>query len=180
MALPEPTVEARLTALADHAELVTLLDRYARALDERTLDSQALAALFTPDATVRLPTEEYAGLTDVSQYLLASMATSGTTQHMYANHLVELKGDAASLRVNSNATYVILGSERVYIAGSIITGTAVRTPYGWRLKSLAFTPTWDTLATFPTGGDARPAEADASAEADTSDEGDASDRGDKD
>ncbi|MEV4255905.1 nuclear transport factor 2 family protein [Spirillospora sp. NPDC049652] len=151
MALHDPTADARLTALADRAELVTLLDRYARALDDRTFDAHALAALFTPDATVGRPSEEHTGLTDVSHYLAESMGAFGTSQHMYANHLIDLHGDEASLRVNSNATYVLLDTERVYVVGSVITGTAVRTPYGWRLKSLTLTPTWDTLATFPTG-----------------------------
>ncbi|MFC5182879.1 nuclear transport factor 2 family protein [Actinomadura harenae] len=150
MALQDLTAEARLTALADRAELVTLLDRYARALDDRTFDPQTLAALFTPDATVSIPREEHTGLTDLSRYLADSLATFGRSQHIYAGHLVDVNGDEASLRVNSNATYVLLGTERVYITGSVVTGTAVRTPYGWRLKLLTLTPTWDTLATFPT------------------------------
>ncbi|RFU43596.1 nuclear transport factor 2 family protein [Actinomadura logoneensis] len=149
MAPHDPTADARLDALADRAELVTLLDRYARALDDRAFDAHSLAALFTPDATVGVPSQEHEGLTDLSQYLTDSLAAFGTTQHIYANHLIELRGDEASLRVNSNATYVLLDTERVYVAGAVVTGTAVRTPYGWRLKTLTLTPTWDTIAMSP-------------------------------
>lgn len=172
MALQDLPAEARLTALADRAELVTLLDRYARALDDRTLDAQALAALFTPDAAVGRTgdLDEHAGLADVSEYLAESLATFGTTQHIYANHLVDLNGDEASLRVNSNATYVLLDTEKVYVAGSVVTGTAVRTPYGWRLKELNLRPVWDTLATSPSDEDERKVD----------DEDDHEDRGDED
>ncbi|WP_026412216.1 nuclear transport factor 2 family protein [Actinomadura oligospora] len=151
MALQDLTAEARLTALADRAEIVTLLDRYARALDDRGFDLPALAALFTPDATVGRPADrdEHTGLTDISQFLTETMATFGTTQHIYANHLISVDGDKASFRLNSNGTFVLLDTEQVYVAGSVITGTAVRTPYGWRLKSLTLTPAWDTLAMSP-------------------------------
>ncbi|MCP2340290.1 nuclear transport factor 2 family protein [Actinomadura rupiterrae] len=143
MALYDMTAEARLITLADRAEIATLLDRYARALDDRTLD-ETLPALLTPDATVGPPSEDHAGLGEVTRHLKDSLTAYGPTQHVFSNYLIDVKEDEASVRANTRATCVLQDSDALYSTGGVLTATAARTPYGWRLKSVTISPTWET------------------------------------
>jgi hypothetical protein len=78
---------------SDHDALRSLVQRYARAADERDVD--ALVALFHPDATV----EGSRGLQSIADWLdiMRAPRTFPVSMHVLGDPLIELDGDTAAL-----------------------------------------------------------------------------------
>ncbi|MFC4909026.1 nuclear transport factor 2 family protein [Actinomadura gamaensis] len=156
----DPTPDTRLATLADRAEITALLDRYARALDDRALPDRALETtlpgLLTPDVTVGPPADDHSGLSEATRHLTESLASFGATQHSYTNYLIDLDGDEAAIRANSFAACVLVDSGDLRTTGGVLTAEATRTPYGWRLRSVTIAPTWETTASLPSGKREKP------------------------
>ena len=78
---------------SDHEELRALVQRYARAADERDVD--ALRALFHPDAVV----EGARGTLPIEQWLdtMRGPRTFPMSMHNLGDPLIELDGDTAQL-----------------------------------------------------------------------------------
>jgi ketosteroid isomerase-like protein len=79
--------------VSDHEELRALVQRYARAADDRDID--ALAALFHPDATV----DGARGRQTIGEWLdgMRAPKTFPVSMHALGDPLIELDGDAARL-----------------------------------------------------------------------------------
>jgi ketosteroid isomerase-like protein len=98
-------VSASLTLrdLQDRAAIHDLVMRYARAVDRR--DFPGVAACFTPDAAYEGQLSR-AGVADALARLEAGLARWDVTQHLMANQLIELQGDAASCETYALAAHV--------------------------------------------------------------------------
>jgi ketosteroid isomerase-like protein len=78
---------------SDHDALRTLVQRYARAADDR--DVEALVALFHPDATV----DGARGKQSIAEWLdtMRAPRTFPGSMHVLGDPLIELQGDRATL-----------------------------------------------------------------------------------
>jgi ketosteroid isomerase-like protein len=117
----------------DRAAVVDTVNRYATALDAR--DWALLDEVFTPDAVGDYGGGELKGREALRGMVRRMLGGSGPSQHLLANHRVELDGDAArcvcQVRAFSAGTgpsagrsYELLGEYRDQL---------VRTPEGWRI-----------------------------------------------
>ena len=90
--------------MSTHDELRSLLQRYARAADERDVD--ALAALFHADATI----QGSRGAQTVEEWLdiMRGPPAFPTSMHMLGDPLIELEGDDEAL-VDTYAVVYQLG-----------------------------------------------------------------------
>src|SRR5437588_12664412 len=99
------TTTDRLRDLADRADIIDLIDRFLRALDERGLDLAWGRSMFVEDVQVVFPIGEHRGLDAAVTALATGMDRFGPTQHLGANHLVDLAGDRATIRWNATQTH---------------------------------------------------------------------------
>jgi hypothetical protein len=132
-------------ALADRAELVELLGRYADIADRKeytelpslvftdpvTLDFEAVAGI--PPMTT--PLREYV------EVLRASFAPFRATHHVISGHVIELDGDTAKIHAHVRAEHWADGGPDRWLVTGFYDNEAVRTADGWRLSRVKLTPT---------------------------------------
>jgi hypothetical protein len=135
----------------DHAEIAELILRYAKLFDERNFEV-TLPALFSEDAHVELPPGDHRGLTGMGAFHDDVMAPFGATQHIFTNILTDVDSDRASFRCNTSVTHVVLptsdstsaGSDNLFVAGGVLSGTTIRTSAGWRFRRVNLEVIWRT------------------------------------
>src|SRR5262249_46755274 len=114
----------------DRDEILQLVYRYNHAVDGG--DAKGWAATFTEDAVFEVgPTviTGREGLVDFASNMSAGM------RHVLANPVIEVTGDAASIRAY---VFVFRGKE-LSVTGNY-DDQVVRTPEGWRFAKRVFTP----------------------------------------
>jgi hypothetical protein len=127
--------------MSDHDQILDTLARYARGVDER--DFAAVAALFTPDATIDYSVSGGAKLTgaELAGWLGRSLAMFRMTQHLLGLPVIEVTGDSARTRVGVLATHVqtkLDGSETTAVLNGTYRHEWSRTRSGWRIRTLRF------------------------------------------
>jgi len=125
-----------LQEIADRIEIDDLLTRYATALD--TKDWDLYASCFTPDASIDYSSSGgiKGKLPEVKAWLVQIMPTFPMTQHLVANRVILVQGDAATCRsylfnpmgLPDDANGLVLFFEGGYYSDKLI-----RTPEGWRI-----------------------------------------------
>jgi hypothetical protein len=123
-------------AVADKVELTELLSRYHQTLD--LLDFEGLRHIFTPDAHCAYLGLDLFGVEDVEldgvdaiiAWLDAGLGQldNRDPKHFFANHVFDLRGDAAHTRSYMHGLTPHMGG--VYDVDH------VRTPEGWRIRNL--------------------------------------------
>jgi 3-phenylpropionate/cinnamic acid dioxygenase small subunit len=133
-------------ALSDHVEIGQLLQRYAKALDDK--DYARLDAVFTPDAVTNY---DLGGVDDIGnrttyarmRALFESFCSVFSfTSHLISPPLVELAGDTATAETRLLATHGFerkTGEKGTWFVIGFYRDTLVRTPAGWRICERHFT-----------------------------------------
>ncbi|HEY6758354.1 MAG TPA: nuclear transport factor 2 family protein [Baekduia sp.] len=133
------SADAALRGLTDRAELGDLVTRLGRWLDGGARDEPA--GLFVADVRVSTPGGEATGVEPLVAQARRNHAVP--TQHVIANVLTEVDGDAASLSANLVVTFVDgPGRGEHHQHGETYAFDAVRTAAGWRLSSITVRPVW--------------------------------------
>ena len=141
------SIDAEVRRLSDRAAVTELLDRYAKLFDERNFD-EALPELVTRDARIELPPGEHQGIEGMDVFHSETMSVFASTQHIFTSHLIDLDGDHAGFRANAHITHVLPSSgsaapaDDLFIVGAVLTGEAVRTPDGWRIRDAVLDAVW--------------------------------------
>jgi SnoaL-like domain len=142
------SIEVEVQRLCDRAAVTELLDEYARLFDDRDF-SVALPSLVTNDARIELPPGEHRGIDGMDDFHSQTMSPFGPTQHIFASHLIDLDGDSANFRANAHITHVLPPSgtlehhtDNLFVVGAILTGEAVRTAAGWRIREATLEAIW--------------------------------------
>jgi SnoaL-like protein len=128
-------------ALADHLELERTVWTLGRCLDERDFDG--LRQLFTADATVATG-ETASGHDALVEQARHRHSRDDGIQHIVSNLIIDLDGDQATGRANMLAAFARTGpaDPAPFLVGEVYRLAFRRTPQGWRITSLASTPTW--------------------------------------
>lgn len=129
--------------LADKLAIREVLYGYATGVDAR--DWSRFRACFTEEVEIDLSSWNGAppsrmALDDWVSGVRAGLSGFDATQHLTANHLITVKGDAAHCTSDVQASHA-LGGERVVIGGWYDTALR-RTPEGWRIASSTLNVTW--------------------------------------
>lgn len=123
-------------------ELRNLLERYARAADERNVD--ALAALFTADAVV-VGTRGEQPIADWLDTMREPRAFP-TSMHVFGNPLVELSDDGSQATLDTYAVVYQLGDaangQRDLTLGMRYHDDVVRETDGWRIRARRAASVW--------------------------------------
>jgi hypothetical protein len=123
-------------------ELRALLERYARAADERDVD--ALAVLFTADAIVVGTRGEQTIATWLDT--MREPRTFPMSMHVFGNPLVELSTDGSQATLDTYAVVYQLGDaasgQRDLTLGMRYVDDVVRDGDAWRIRARRATSTW--------------------------------------
>ncbi|GAA3302584.1 nuclear transport factor 2 family protein [Streptomyces cinereospinus] len=143
---------AAVARLTDLAELRKLAGRYLASLDEGDFGESWAKSLFTEDIEMTFPVGSHRGLAGVGGFTTEIMARWGRTHHHGSDSSVDLDGDRAELGWSLIASHVHHGSpvppdpSEYFQLGGRFTGTARRTPDGWRFDRLGLRIVWTTGA----------------------------------
>jgi hypothetical protein len=127
--------------MTDRDAIMDGLARYARGVDER--DFIAVAALFTPDAAIDYAVEGGATLlgSELAAWLAGALAPFRATQHHLGLPVIDVAAGTARTRVPVIATHVQRrkdGGDSTAILYGTYTHQWLRTPDGWRIRTLRF------------------------------------------
>lgn len=152
-------LRAQVRGLVDRTEISDLIDRFARDLDDYTLEGRAfdvdwVRSYFTEDASVDYPPGSAKGAEDIAALIDGKgMAPFQRTHHVTTNHLLDFApdGDRASVRFNLIATHVYADEARErlghepgarFTVGDYYEGEVVRTGEGWRFTRQTLHVVW--------------------------------------
>ncbi|MFE7483451.1 nuclear transport factor 2 family protein [Streptomyces sp. NPDC012600] len=126
--------------IADRVGIADLFTRFSRLLDERRWEDAH--TVFTEDVTAHSPRGgEIHGLDRLIAFVRQSEVEGERTQHLTTDLLAEVEGDRAAVSANSLVYFFRDGQAPHLTSGLRLSGTAVRTPAGWRLRE-----SWTVLA----------------------------------
>ena len=132
--------------LSDHVEIAQVLQRYAKALDDKNF--ALLDTVFTPDAVTNYDVGGVEGIGNRTNYakmraLFESFCSVfWFTSHLISPPLVELAGDAATAETRLIATHGFerkTGEKGTWFVIGFYHDTLVRTADGWRIRERHFT-----------------------------------------
>ncbi|MGA5465031.1 nuclear transport factor 2 family protein [Mycobacterium sp. NPDC050041] len=127
----------------DHREIEALLYRYARAVD--TKDWELYRSVFTEDAVVDYSAMGIpAGPRDrVADFLAQGFAAIPWSMHYITNiEILESDGDRATVRAMFHNPMQLPGMTEMSSCGGYYHHELVRTPDGWRSRSLREDNVW--------------------------------------
>ena len=124
-------------SVEDTLAIHELIARYAHVVDSGDYD--ALDQLFTADAQIDFAAfgGPVGSVTEIKQFLTASLGIFRRTQHMMGLPLVRVDGDRAQARTSCNNPMVIddAGGTKVWLIGLWYDDELERTPDGWRFAA---------------------------------------------
>jgi 3-phenylpropionate/cinnamic acid dioxygenase small subunit len=120
--------------LADRLDVIDVVNRYATALDSRDWD--LLDRVFAADVKAEFG-RSYAGCEAVKELVRRHLGGCGPTQHLLANHRVEVSGDEASCVASVRAFHAGRGAQagQIYELLGEYHDRLRRTGAGWRISS---------------------------------------------
>ena len=144
-------MDPELRAVLDRQEIIDVSIRYATALDTR--DWALLRSCFMPDAVGQYDTignlEGYVatheGYDAIEQLCQAALTSLDASQHLLANHVVEIAGDEGTVTLYFQAQHVrssAPGGSNYIIAGRY-QHRVVRTDEGWKIVHLHLSAIWN-------------------------------------
>ncbi|MFF7728331.1 nuclear transport factor 2 family protein [Streptomyces sp. NPDC008001] len=143
------TMQRQLRHLSDRAEIIELVDRYLRSLDEGGLGEGGFGeewgrAFFTEDAGSRTPAGEVRGRAEVVRAVASAMALFERTVHFGTNYLIDIDftGDRATVTGNQLSTHVLRASGELFESGGRMSHELVRTGEGWRMRRADLEIVW--------------------------------------
>jgi hypothetical protein len=131
------STEALIRDLADRAELADLVARHSLWIDEHRYAETD--ELFTEDVVVTSPRGQAAGIEALVALVRAGHDTYARTLHSKSNLVIDVDGDAATVRAHDIAVFVVDDRTEAIAAGFHQYG-ARRTGDGWRFDRLVVTP----------------------------------------
>ncbi|NUS92936.1 MAG: nuclear transport factor 2 family protein [Nocardia sp.] len=140
-----------LHELTDRAELTSLVDRLAGALDAGDLEQ--FHTIYTADATARTPGGEATGRDALIAQAARNHSPDKVIQHFVSNIAIDLDSDTAEIRANLLAVFAPAATGTAlpnpgYTLGEVYRFSARRLPEGWRLTRVHSTPVWSVGTRF--------------------------------
>jgi ketosteroid isomerase-like protein len=131
-----------IARISDELEIRALLNRYARAVD--TKDWQLYRSVFTDDAHIDYSSAGAAvgSRDEVADWLSAGFGAIPWTMHYITNVEADIDGDTATVRAMFYNPMHLPGMAEQSCCGGYYHHELVRTPDGWRSRSLREDNVW--------------------------------------
>ncbi len=134
----------RLRQMIDRDEITRLADRYVLCLDAGRDDDAWLETVFTPDVRMSFPMGSFEGMAGLQRFQQMARSNFAHSHHLAGNYGIEVDGDTAQVRAHLLAVHVADDPATHFDIGGHYDAEAVRTPEGWRLRSLDFRLVWSS------------------------------------
>ena len=127
-----------LQEIADHLEIIQVIQRYAKALDEKHF--ALLGTVFTKDAQlVYLIGQQLLEfpMQDAEKTFKAFLLKCYWTSHLISDPVIELQGDSAHASSRVTATHMQIredGSRNIWIVSGAYNDELIREAEGWRIR----------------------------------------------
>ncbi|AGL13578.1 nuclear transport factor 2 family protein [Actinoplanes sp. N902-109] len=135
--------------LADRAELIELMSRYADIADLKDFNDLPRRVFTDP---ITLDFASVAGippmslpLSDYLETLRGTFERFQATHHVISGHVVTVRGDSATIHAHVRAEHFTPGADRWLVVG-FYDNEAVRTADGWRLSRVCLTASYQENA----------------------------------
>ncbi|ASR35682.1 hypothetical protein BAY61_12490 [Prauserella marina] len=132
-----PGTETLIHELADRAALADLVARHSLWVDEQRYDETG--RLFTQDVVVTSPSGQARGIEALLDLVRSRHGELAATLHSKSNLVIDIDGDAATVRANDVAVFAIDDKKEAIAAGTHHY-RARRTGDGWRFDRLDIVP----------------------------------------
>lgn len=130
-----------LRDLLDERAVSRLIIRFARCLD--TKDWEGYASCYARDGRLVLPGGSHDGRDGLAEYVERDLGGFIATQHVSANHEIEVRGDTARARSSLLATHVTAADGRAFwTTGGHYDLELVREDGEWRFSLVTIVPVW--------------------------------------
>lgn len=137
----------------DYLEITETIYRYFAALDQRTFDAETFQRLFAKDGAIVRPNgARTVGPDAIRASHATSMERFRATQHLTSGLSIDLTDAShAAFRLNLVAMHLWradLGDPQAspdhnyFLAGGVVTGSALKTEAGWRLLEIRNEVVW--------------------------------------
>jgi uncharacterized protein (TIGR02246 family) len=130
--------------MTDREAIQELMATYANGIDAR--DYAAIADCFTEDATVeyRGHSHQLVGRAAIAALMEQQLGPLDATQHLFANFIIRVDGDAARFTCDIIAQHVRRGAPGgdTYMAGGKYEVDARRTAEGWKIARVNAGTVW--------------------------------------
>jgi hypothetical protein len=129
---------ANIQEISDHLEIIQVIQRYGKALDEKRFD--LLRTVFTEDAQlvyllgkqlIEFPMQE------ADKLFKAFLTKCYWSSHLISNPVIELQRDRAHASSRVTATHIQIredGSRNIWIVSGAYEDELVREAEGWRIR----------------------------------------------
>jgi hypothetical protein len=142
--------QAKITELINKSEIVSVVNSYFRALDEKNFDIKHFATIFTGDAQITRPNgASIVGPEEISASHQQSFTRFEGTQHLLTGHDVSIIEHKATVSVNLVAMHLWQGSnndaskaDNFFLAGGIIDVELLQSERRWKVSLLSNTNIW--------------------------------------
>lgn len=125
----------------DRLDIADLFTRLAHLLDDNNPDDAH--TVYTEDVEIHSPRGgELHGLPTVTDYLRQAQVVTDRTQHLNSDILITLNGDHAEATATQLVYFFREGEPPHQKSGLRMSGTAVRTPAGWRFRKARISLLW--------------------------------------
>ncbi|NQV59941.1 MAG: nuclear transport factor 2 family protein [Alphaproteobacteria bacterium] len=138
--------DAHVQLLLDRADISQVIHTYATAIDTRDWD--LLASCFTEDLEADFRSfggrEVVTGRDTWVAAIKSTIEGLDATQHLTANHVIQIDGDTGTLIAYLQAVHRLNGakSDPEYTIGGYYTCDMVRGGDGWRMRRYALQVSW--------------------------------------
>jgi hypothetical protein len=128
----------------DRQAVDDLLVGYFRGFDERRTDGAFLRETFTADAHWRFPRGDATGIEEIIERRDGTLGLWKQTLHSVSSVLIHLDDDRAQFTATLLATHIHRDDDpgAPLQIGGRLTGEAVRSDAGWRLRRLGLDLVW--------------------------------------
>jgi SnoaL-like domain len=147
---PRAVDQTEVDRWLDDTQIIRVVNRYFRALDEKRFDESYFHRILASDARVIRPNGAAAvGPASIVDSHARSFTRFEATQHLLAGHDVDVDGDTAVVRANLVAIHIWNDRpadasmlDRSFTAGGVITAVLRRMPDGWHISELENQVIW--------------------------------------
>ena len=140
----------KIAELINKSQVTGVVHSYFRALDEKNIDAQYFASIFTPEAKVTRPNgASLIGPNEISASHEKSFARFEGSQHLLTGPDISIHGNKATVRANLVAMHMWQGSktsaskpENFFVAGGVINVELVQTDGQWKISQIRTDVVW--------------------------------------
>lgn len=126
----------------DREQIQELTAIYASAIDGK--DYEGIAGCFAPDAVVSYAgySDELKGHAAITDHMRLALDPMDVTQHLFANFIIDIEGDAAGMTCDILAQHVRNGEN--YLAGGKYDVRLAKLGGSWKFSRISASTVWSS------------------------------------